>query len=99
MSYKPIHNYRRKDRLPVDDPEKIIYGSHLSDDFEAIARVLSAIQEGAVGFPETPDGGEVTFSAEWGQITGDISQQTDLQSALNSKLNKADLDVIRGGTY
>jgi hypothetical protein len=37
MSYKPIHNYRRKDKLNPGDPDKIIYGSDLQDDFEAIA--------------------------------------------------------------
>ena len=44
MSYWPIHNYREKDRLPVDDPGKIIYGSNLSDDFEAVARSLGVIE-------------------------------------------------------
>jgi hypothetical protein len=37
MSYRPIHNYRRKDKLNPGDPDKIIYGSDLQDDFEAIA--------------------------------------------------------------
>jgi hypothetical protein len=36
--YKPIHNYRRKDKLTPGDPDKIIYGSDLQDDFEAIAK-------------------------------------------------------------
>jgi hypothetical protein len=44
MPYTPIHNYRHKDKLPPDDPDKIIYGSHLSDDFESIARAIGAVQ-------------------------------------------------------
>ena len=40
MSYKPIHNYRRKDKLNPGDPDKIIYGSDLQDDFDAIAKDL-----------------------------------------------------------
>lgn len=44
MSYTPIHNYRHKDKLPPDDPDKIIYGSHLSDDFESIARAIGRVQ-------------------------------------------------------
>ena len=89
MSYKPVHNYRQRDKLPPNDPNKIIYGSHLSDDFEAISRALGVI----------PNGGEAKCAAEWGKITGNISQQTDLQNALNTKLDKKELDVIRGGYY
>ena len=44
MSYKPIHPYRKRDKLPPNDPNKIIYGSHLSDDFEAISRALGSIE-------------------------------------------------------
>ena len=44
MSYWPIHNYRQRDKLPPTDPNKIIYGSHLSDDFEAIAKFLGVIE-------------------------------------------------------
>lgn len=99
MSYTPIHNYRQRDKLPPNDPDKIIYGSHLSDDFEAISRALGAIQGSLDGSPVFPDGGEAKCSAEWGKITGYIAQQTDLQNALNRKLDKTAVDVIRGGTY
>lgn len=44
MSYWPIHNYRQRDKLPPTDPNKIIYGSHLSDDFEAIAKSMGVIE-------------------------------------------------------
>ena len=44
MSYWPIHNYRERDKLPPTDPNKIIYGSHLSDDFEAIAKSVGVIE-------------------------------------------------------
>ena len=37
-------------------------------------------------------------SAEWGNITGTLSNQTDLQNALNNKQNTiSDLDTIRSG--
>ena len=39
-------------------------------------------------------------SAEWGNITGDLSDQTDLQTALNAKANVADLaTVATSGSY
>ncbi|MEL0326903.1 MAG: hypothetical protein VXA09_07885 [Burkholderiaceae bacterium] len=44
MSYKPIHNYRRKDKLNPGDPDKIIYGSDLHDDFEAISQGMGALE-------------------------------------------------------
>lgn len=41
MSYSPKHNYRAKDHLERGDPNKIVKGAELSDDFEAVARELS----------------------------------------------------------
>ena len=38
MSYKPINDFAVKDTLGPNDPEKIIYGSDLQDEFDAIAR-------------------------------------------------------------
>ena len=35
-------------------------------------------------------------SAEWGDITGTLSDQTDLQNALNAKANTADLGTLAG---
>lgn len=44
MSYKPVHNYRRKDRLDPGDPDKIIYGSDLQDEFDAISKGVEALE-------------------------------------------------------
>jgi hypothetical protein len=49
MSYKPIHPYRKRDKLPPNDPNKIIYGSHLSDDFEAISNALYSVEQKIAG--------------------------------------------------
>ena len=46
MAYVPQHNYRVKDNLQTGDPDKVIYGSDLQDDFDAIARDLSALDPG-----------------------------------------------------
>ena len=46
MAYVPQHNYRVKDNLQTGDPDKVIYGSDLQDDFDAIARDLSALNPG-----------------------------------------------------
>jgi len=54
MSYWPIHNYRQRDKLPPNDPNKIIYGSHLSDDFEAIAKSMGVIESHVDNIIELP---------------------------------------------
>lgn len=45
MSYKPVHNYRRKDKLNPGDPDKIIYGSDLQDDFDAISKGIGSLED------------------------------------------------------
>ena len=43
MSYKPINDFAVKDTLGPNDPEKIIYGSDLQDEFDAIASNLGEV--------------------------------------------------------
>ena len=62
MPYKPIHNYRRRDKLAPNDPEKIIYGSHLSDDFEAISKAIGRIQGEIDTIEKPPEVPEVDLS-------------------------------------
>jgi hypothetical protein len=45
MSYKPIHAWKRKDQLPSKDPQKIIYGTQLQDEFDAIAEGVGSLEE------------------------------------------------------
>ena len=44
MSYKPIHAWKRKDKLPSKDPQKIIYGEQLQDEFDAISEGVGALE-------------------------------------------------------
>lgn len=44
MSYKPIHAWKRKDKLPSKDPQKIIYGSDLQDEFDSIAGEFGSLE-------------------------------------------------------
>jgi hypothetical protein len=44
MSYKPIHAWKRKDKLPSKDPQKIIYGSQLQDEFDAISKGVGSLE-------------------------------------------------------
>jgi hypothetical protein len=62
MAYKPVHNFRHKDKLPQSDPEKIIYGSDLQDEFEAISGGLEKIEADL----ESVEGG----AASWDDLTG-----------------------------
>ena len=43
--YKPIHAWKRKDKLPSKDPQKIIYGEQLQDEFDAISGDLQSIEQ------------------------------------------------------
>ena len=52
MSYKPIHTWKRKDSLPSKDAQKIIYGTHLQDEFDAISVTFDEVQG---GFDEVKD--------------------------------------------
>ena len=51
--------------------------------------------------PEITDPNSIVYtSVEWGNIKGDITDQTDLQNALNSKANTANLAVVAtSGSY
>ena len=51
--------------------------------------------------PEITDPNSIVYtSVEWGNITGTLSNQTDLQNALNSKANTASLAVVAtSGSY
>jgi hypothetical protein len=44
MAYNPIHAWKRKDKLPSKDPQKIIYGSQLQDEFDAISKGVGALE-------------------------------------------------------
>lgn len=61
----------------------------------AIASLGSASQVLAIN--ATADGVEwktISLSSVWGSITGTLSDQTDLQSALDAKLNSSDVSVF-----
>ena len=51
--------------------------------------------------PEITDPNSIVYtSVEWGNITGTLSDQTDLQNALNAKANTASLAVVAtSGSY
>ena len=54
MAYTPIHAWKRKDKLPSKDPQKIIYGEQLQDEFDAISRQLNDL-DGHIDI-DGPDG-------------------------------------------
>ena len=52
MSYKPINNFKAKDTLGPNDPEKIIYGADLQDEFDAISDNLESVGEDLIEIGE-----------------------------------------------
>ena len=45
MSYKPVNNFRVKDTLGPNDPEKIIYGADMQDEFDEISKFSGEIED------------------------------------------------------
>jgi hypothetical protein len=76
MAYVPQHNYRIKDGLETGDPDKVIYGSDLQDDFEAIARDLSTLDTDNV--------------ADQADLDKEIQDRKDADSALQAQINAID---------
>jgi hypothetical protein len=73
MAYVPQHNYRIKDGLETGDPDKVIYGSDLQDDFEAIARDLSTLDADNV--------------ADQADLDKEIQDRKDGDSHLQAQIN------------
>lgn len=101
MPYTPIHNYRRKDSLTPGDPDKIIYGADLQDEFDAIAEnldVLSQIDidgDGNINIP--PELIEGLIEALDGKV-----DQSDLEAEIRARIegDKAlqdQIDSLGGG--
>ena len=73
MAYEPKHNFRRKDYLNPGDPDKIIYGSDLQDEFEAIAGDLSILDADNV--------------ADQADLDKEIQDRKDADSNLQSQID------------
>jgi hypothetical protein len=99
MAYEPKHNFRRKDYLSPGDPDKIIYGSDLQDEFEAISGDLEKIEVDI----ESIEGG----AASWDELTGKPSTfppqvHTHSQSqitGLEGRLEQMEEAITDGGTF
>lgn len=81
MSYEPIHRFDLKDLMDPGDPDKIIYGSHLQKEFDAISSELEAIEQEI----ESGSGSE---PPSWDELTGKPSTfppqaHTHSQSQIN----------------
>lgn len=104
MSYKPIHNYRRKDKLSPGDPDKIIYGSDLQDEFDAIAGNLDLLSQididgdGNVNIPpELIDGLVDALGGKADQIDleAEIAARIAGDKSLQDQINALDPDGDR----
>ena len=101
MSYKPIHNFRVKDKLNPGDPDKIIYGADLQDEFDAIADhldILSHIDidgDGNINIPPELIDGLV-------EALGDKADQVDLEAEIAARIAgdqnlQSQIDALGGG--
>lgn len=87
MSYSPKHNYRAKDELERGDPNKVVKGAELSDDFEAISRELYRQQDEIDNLPS--GGGGTGGPVKWADIT-EKPQQIEVLGVQN---------IITGGSF
>jgi len=89
MAYTPIHAWKRKDTLLPGDPQKIIYGEQLQDEFDAISKGLSG-PEGQGGGSNT--GGDYDDT----QIKADLAAET--QSRISGDANlQTQIDNLPSG--
>ena len=85
MAYKPIHAWKRKDKLPSKDPQKIIYGSQLQDEFDAIADNLDLLAQididgdGNINIPPELIDGLV-------DLLGDKADKVDLEAEIAARI-------------
>ena len=85
MSYTPKHNFRRKDSLSPGDPDKIIYGADLQDEFDAIAENLNLLSQididgdGNINIPPELIEGLV-------DALGDKADQVDLEAEITARI-------------
>ena len=85
MAYAPKHNFRRKDSLNPGDPDKIIYGADLQDEFDAIAENLNLLSQididgdGNINIPPELIEGLV-------DALGDKADQVDLEAEIASRI-------------
>ena len=85
MAYKPIHAWKRKDKLPSKDPQKIIYGSQLQDEFDAISDNLDLLAQididgdGNINIPPELIDGLV-------DLLGDKADKVDLEAEIAARI-------------
>jgi hypothetical protein len=85
MAYTPKHNFRRKDSLSPGDPDKIIYGADLQDEFDAIAENLNVLSQididgdGNINIPPELIEGLV-------DALGDKADQVDLEAEIAARI-------------
>ncbi len=105
MAYKPIHNYRQKDRLKPGDPDKIIYGSNLQDDFDAISGEINSLESKVDNIDG--GGGAGSGSSSWDDITGrpdefppkaHMHQQSEV-NGLEVRLDAIEDAITDGGSF
>ena len=101
MSYKPIHNFRVKDKLNPGDPDKIIYGADLQDEFDAIASNLDLLSQididgdGNINIPPELIEGLI-------DTLGDKADQVDLEAEIAARIAgdqnlQNQIDALGGG--
>lgn len=91
MAYTPIHAWKRKDTLLPGDPQKIIYGEQLQDEFDAISKGLSG--SGGQGGGESNPGGDYDDT----QIKADLAAETQSRISGDANLQTQINNLPSGG--
>lgn len=104
MAYTPIHAWKRKDKLPSGDPQKIIYGEQLQDEFDAIAKEVGDL-DGQVedikleidGLGGNSGGGGTGGDYDDTQIKADLATETSARIAGDADLQTQIDNLPSGG--
>ena len=104
MAYTPIHAWKRKDKLPSKDPQKIIYGEQLQDEFDAISVGIDGLNDQVEdikieidGLGGNSGGGGTGGDYDDTQIKADLATETNARIAGDADLQTQIDNLPSGG--
>jgi hypothetical protein len=104
MAYTPIHAWKRKDKLPSKDPQKIIYGEQLQDEFDAISVGIDGLNDQVEdikieidGLGGNSGGGGTGGDYDDTQIKADLATETSARIAGDADLQTQIDNLPSGG--
>ena len=103
MAYIPKTRFERKDALPQDDPNKVIYGSEFSVEFDAISDAFGEVETSLDEIKEELENGTGGGSYDDTQIKADLAKETrdrtSGDAALDLRIDAVEDSIGDGGDF